>query len=66
LGALFEAGVVIARLTGSLGWLAAGLLWGATGLFILNHPRGQDYTLGLAVAAGFILVGLLRKCLRAG
>ncbi|MCY3018462.1 MAG: hypothetical protein NTW87_05455 [Planctomycetota bacterium] len=62
LGAMFEAGVVIGGLTGSLGWIAASLVWAASGMFILYHPQGQDYTLGFALAVGFILVGLLRRC----
>ena len=63
LGAMFEAGIIIGGMSGSLGWMVASLVWLGSGLFILWHPHGQDYTLGFAVALGFIIIGLLRKCL---
>lgn len=64
LGALFEAGIVIAGMSGSLGWMLASLVWAGGGLAVLGWPSVQDFTLGLAVAIGFALVGLIRKCIR--
>lgn len=64
LGTLFEAGVVIAGMSGSVGWIAASLIWAAGSVGVLCWPNVQDYTLGLAVAVGFAVVGLLRKCIR--
>lgn len=60
--ALAEAAVIIGGMSGSLGWLAAGLVWAVSGYFIQRFPAVQDLTLGMAVALGCILIGMLRKC----
>ncbi|MCG3181266.1 MAG: hypothetical protein BIFFINMI_03645 [Phycisphaerae bacterium] len=63
--ALCEAGLVIAGMSGSVGWLAAGLIWGCGAPAVFWFPGVQDVTLGLAVAIGFALIGLLRAQARA-
>lgn len=57
---LFEAGVIIGGMSGNLGWLAAGVAWGASSFLVLRFPSFQDYTVGLATAVGFGMVGTIR------
>ncbi|MGD0090161.1 MAG: hypothetical protein ABSE73_09595 [Planctomycetota bacterium] len=60
---LAQAALIISALAFNAGWLAAGLCWIAGGMWILCRPSGQDYVLGAALAIGFVLIGVLRKCL---
>lgn len=59
LGAMFEAAIIIAGMSGNLGWLAASLVCAASAALVLIYPAVQDYTLGAAMAISFALVGLI-------
>lgn len=58
---MFEAGVVLGGQLLNPGWLLAALLWAGGAGAVLLRPAWQDHVLGLVVAGGFVVVGLLRK-----
>jgi hypothetical protein len=60
---LGQAGLIIGALRFNLGWLLAAVCWIGGGAAVLYQPSLQDYSVGAAVALGFILVGAFRACL---
>ncbi|HUU43752.1 MAG TPA: hypothetical protein VMX57_08230 [Planctomycetota bacterium] len=61
LGTMFEAGIIIGGISGNLGWLSAGVVWGTGGILVLCCPSIQDFTIGVVVFVGFALLGLIRR-----